>query len=604
MPWQPSSLKIDPFAKLGELVREELLGTSRGKATPERLKAILNTICSSQPQHGAVDPHIVSLFDNVVYVVLNHPPLRSQGLERHFVAALNLRNFGTPVEQHLSELSGSTMSPIQDSGCELVFFGDISKSHLIPAASWLWHRKWQDYWNLTIEGEQSRGWYTWNQLLLKGVSPVPMGVCWDQDHRRGAEMHESNPQTPYLHLSSALANRIGLPDPASDQWGKLLLRDKASGHWNAGREYIDNDLIELRDLFNSIYPKGHSKTTAPVAWAVEQLARYYGFWGGKAFLSIPVVIGALGFYRVAVLSICSVAPLELLQYREWKLIAGAMVRPLIEEEMARLVKSREMAKITYSIGHSLKSRFRGMSSKLAVLREKVSKKLAKDKAAQAMASIAAEHSESCQRTAEMMNLMAALLHAEDGSDLGDEFFSREPYQIGPYLEKQCSACNAAQKRTVVEFDKADFRKILRSDLRIMPSRRRNWPGRLFDPFYDEVFFEILLNSAQHSFNKSSSKCILKLGVYDVPFPQGSSHLCTALVFTNFCCDPDCLQTKGFIPEVWLDCRHGHEGGLRFMADCVDLTLSGRLEARFLKRGSGHVFQTRLTLEDLQKDHEC
>jgi hypothetical protein len=576
------------------------LGRAKKRPAPERLKIILEGICDNP---AGLDPRIATLFDEIVYIVLNHPPLSSQRQERHFVAAMNLNRLAEQTKQHLRVISGHLPQTEKDFACELLFFGQPSEPQLEQAASWLWQHKWLQYWGITVDWEESRRWYTWNQLLLKGDRPVPIGMCWQSPI---AATHKTasapEPQPPYLYVSSDLSAEIGLPDPNPSTWFEQLLTPVSK----AVEERVDypsrvDELYPLRDIFNHIDPKGFTRTTELAAWSVTQLARYYACWGGQAFISIPVVIGALGFYRVAVLSICTSRPLDSLAYREWKLIAGAIFRPMIEEEMVNLVRHRDLARVTYSIGHSLKSRYRGVIGKIEALCQTVKDKLGQDSNAQAIASIALERSESCQRTAEMMNFMSALLYTEDGSPLRKEFLCADIYPIASKLREQSLACNEAQKRIQIELDGTILKALTRTSARIQHCSRSKWSGRIFDPFYDEILFEILLNAAQHNLEGGETQCTVTTEIKRSVIPENTYSDCMALVFTTCCHNPDVLVKKGFAAGKWRNCIDGHEGGLRFMADCLDIASLGAVHARLLKQRTSFVFQTHLTLVELTID---
>jgi hypothetical protein len=84
MTTQDHGIPVDRYARFTDYIRNLLLPETKGNPTPERLKQMLNAAVSDSeyqmPQKRLRE---------VVYVVLNHPPLVSQGNVRHFVAAIN-----------------------------------------------------------------------------------------------------------------------------------------------------------------------------------------------------------------------------------------------------------------------------------------------------------------------------------------------------------------------------------------------------------------------------------------------------------------------------------------------------------------------------------
>lgn len=584
MPTQQQKSLIDPYAELSVEVRRTFLRDAHAMSTPDKLKHLLNFILT----HHAVAP----LLENAVYVVLNKPPLNSHE-KRHFIAAMKLANVANSTVGFLQQKPTPMRTKSRDEKCDLVFFGPEKDAALKLAAELLWDQVWQEYWEITVEGQRRHSIYTWNQLLLKdGARPYPLGVCWKNHASNG-----DHPAAPYfnLHECHGLLETIGLPTFCLN-WEAELLKVKRDQGVHLQNPIWLPDVDPLRNAFNKVDQAGESERhSGAVGWALFHLLRSYGIWGGGAFLSIPILIGARGIERTAVLSVCTEKPLSEIEYRQWRMVATILFRPLVESEMVAMIVNQDIATIAYSVGHALRPRLGALMEKLSTLRAEIARKFPDQPAILAIASQAEQFTSNCLGTANIMNFVAAFLHSQDGSAMKEEFFITEDYILSKRFVELAHACNQAQKYAVLGFDEIDLNILDARNARIAFSPNSQNKGRLFNPFYDELFFEIFFNAARYCSPEQSRLHIRIESAMDASETMYSQNV---LVFGNIIRYPAMLKNYELAPGKWCDWTKGPHGGLRFMADCLRLTRTGNLSVRVVEHDNSLFFEVRIPLIEL------
>jgi hypothetical protein len=119
-------------------------------------------------------------------------------------------------------------------------------------------------------------------------------------------------------------------------------------------------------------------------------------------------------------------------------------------------------------------------------------------------------------------------------------------------------------------------------------------ARFLDALYEELFFEAVLNAARWG---TKPTCELQIGFEDLPADRDQPRL--GIILSNSC-DSQPLRR----PEVgeWLpwssDSRH--EGGLRFLADCLRATKSGALRIRQDHDDGRWTYRIRFELHGLER----
>jgi len=550
MPTKEHEDLTDPYARLGERVRRRILPYTLGNPTPDRLMAILKAAVR------ALDQIPQSPLKDVVYVVLNHPPLMSatNDSERHFVAAINGTNVAPQTVQYLQELTRTRETTEAPTGCKVWLFHADGLSALEDAVQRFWSKTWGQYLAITHDGVKQNK-YTWNQLLLKDAAhPFPLGLYWKE--HRAADI-----AAPYFRLTPALAADIGLPNPDSPEWLPSLLRDVDLSP-PALNCYYDS-LDPLLRLFDEIDRAGEDmRKPADVAWAIYHLIRKYAVWGGNAFLSVPILIGAEThrIWRTAVLSICTVKPLDVLAYREWKIIAGVLLRPLVEEEMGDMINKLQFAHAAYDLAHFIKNRQMPLSYALDTLENQLSfSGLPRNELHRYLQTV-----RGCwKRLTDGSHILDVHAHAIEtrrkegvflqGGKKGEWTTSGRVYDVRGALTQFCKhprPQNVSQAMTL-EF-LVDGQIVVAADW-IEGSCRPS------DTIYDGIVEELVINAARHS-----NVDPVQLRVDCVPAKTVSGGMpvnnSLALVVSNFCSSPAALTKLELTQGKWHRWKsHGHGG---------------------------------------------
>ena len=322
----------EPYATFRNWVRFQLLPLAEqsGETTvPERLEKVLQQVFCDGNQL------INKLTEDMVYIVLNHPPPNVGRVERHFVAAINWSNVDLRTKAWLSSYHPPSTPAGVQSKCKVVFLNpQPSDKKLEKVANTLWSNLWNEYWDITQNADKRD---TWNHLLLKPrVQPLPMGLYWGDES-------STDFCAAYFHLRKEVAKIICLSclDGKNPIEELLAIKPTEIGALDASSLNL-SELQPLRALCNAIDPEGNNvKNQTPpdaIAWMIFHLVRSYAVWGGNSFLSIPIVIGTAKMSHTAVLSICSKKPLKMEAFREWCVVADALLRPFVEEDMFSSVK--------------------------------------------------------------------------------------------------------------------------------------------------------------------------------------------------------------------------------------------------------------------------
>ncbi len=549
-----------------------------------------------------------ALLDNVVYIVLNHSPLATdEAARRHFVAALFWENVDPRVQKWLTHNRTATDSSALPDACDMILISDA----LVPPtvkkrAGILWARKWHEYWNVTLRGQQ-KGYYTWNQFLLhQARQPEPLGLTWngtkDPDRLHYGEFH------------SDCLQELGLPHPGDDKWLENLLALDES----AGEHCLSScDCHRLDDHLTGVWEEVAGRADAfpkgAIGWAAFHLLRSYAIWGGTAFMSIPVVFGAKAPNRTAVLSLCTKEPLKQADLAIWWLVSELIFQPLMDEEMMHMVKERDVAlrdatrqrlvaAMAYGIGHPLKHRIVPVRAAITELSDLVD--------ATAPPEIL-KHSFRCalaktRRVAALGSVLdcisRAILKGTHASVFGDPAtphwrVNSPPYMVALGLSDLAGATLVPDPQERIEHVRFE----VEDDAALAVIE--NWisspsPHRPANMFYDEILAEVILNCARHGLPDAQGSVPVKVHVMG-----GTAE--SMLVFSNPCRrkqDPLALKLQC---EEWCDWHtdgaDAPSGGLFFVAMFLTTTGCGALRARLKTKPDGQpaTFSVGLRLRGLR-----
>lgn len=563
---------MDPYARLAHHVRNDVLPSTRSLSPPGRLAHILDAAIND-PRFG-ISP---KLLKDVVYIVLNHPPIGLRSRERHFVAALNWSNVqhhASATVEYLRHASFDDQAADTTQSCELIFYRNAPSPGLRTAATKLWARNWTRYWNTTLGGLPS-GRYTWNQLLLQeGSRPFPLGISWS----RAPKERESS---PYFPLTASVANRIGLPSPSSRHWLRTLMSLSSDALDRSTRDHPHiRELSDLTEAFDAIFRTIERRPTDAIPWAIFHLMRDYAVWGGKAFLSIPILIGTPAISRNAVLSLCTLDPLKSTEIREWQLVASAIFRPLVEEELAEAVAHLDIADVAFDVAHYLTDRTKPMTSVLGQLRQSIDSG-APRKELQALFSVANTCWEALMGGSILLNLHARAIRSglKERSFLHkpEEWTSTDTYDVLAKLRTFSAWSQPATRNQSTTIHATPGLVIS-----IVPWIAEN-SCRPDDVFYDSILLELVINAASHANERSgpviiSVRCEEALSVSRQQYTDGAC----ALVLSNVCATPEGIRYLAIEPDKWQRWNCGGHGGLPHLSRLCDATgISNGLFVRVL-----------------------
>jgi hypothetical protein len=534
-------------------------------------------------------PFVKKRFNEAIYLVLNHPPLRPKKEERHFIAAMNLKAVGPATKDYLRRLPAATLEIFPDPACELLFYNNETENAIEQAAKWLWHQHWDKYWNITLHGEKEHGLYTWNQLLLKkNARAIPLGLCWLKDY-------VSQEEVPYFSLSKHAIEIIGIPQLASSGWiEKLLAPDFTDEHIR--RDVYLPELDTLLNAFNYVDPAGHERRSGAVAWAVFNLVKFYAVWGGGAFLSIPITIGAHGVSRTAVLSLCTEKPLSQQAYRVWKLIADVIFRPLVEEELATLIKRLDFAEAAYGIGHPMKNRVMPLSRALDQLEADILDRRPLDDLLRSVG-----EARNSLRVIEHLGHVLDTLSRGIKKEEKERVFLAKPkdwtmqhsYDLSTAFKAICKRPLPSSCSQTVNLILDENSQHLWIDPWIPQSGKPKC--RPHDLFYDEIIQEVIINAARHS---QIDPVELRVSNGTITNRKGSFF---SMIVSNYCDKPQSLQELSLIQEEWQEYEaKGAAGGLPILTTFLQTTGLGKeLLVRIDAEQKGVRFSVALPLEGLR-----
>ncbi|HEV2842606.1 MAG TPA: hypothetical protein VGW39_14885 [Chthoniobacterales bacterium] len=589
----------DTYAEFANHLRFHVLRQSADRPVNEKLRTLLEEALTER------NPLAGNLLEDMVYVVLNHPPPTLRGGQRNVVAAINWQNVHEQTKSYLKTARYPETTISEARGCEVLFLNLVEEDgSLQAAATALWAQKWNEYWSITEAGVVGMQRYTWNQLLLKEDSrPLPMGLTWEVDL-------ECDSGSPYFRLTKDTSRQIGLACLGSPEATLRLLklgarsiddRDRHAGHCAK--------LQPLLDLCNKIDPRGaERRSLQSVAWKVFHLVRSYAVWGGAAFISIPVVIGTADMSHTAVLSVCSKRPLSPEKYRDWSFVANVLLRPLVEEDMFGLVREHKFAEAAYSIGHPFKHRFndvtggvRGLDSQVKELIREINvsdaepKNSLLDRANRLLeaSDYVWSSSETCRRVSDLLNFISSLHNADLSARIHEKYLVATPYWFADHLPSVTNCLQLPFKRyfdgeeKTVNIDAETVALLHGRRVGIVPFLMSWGTCRPFDSLYDELLYELLRNTAHYGFpNPCLLRISLDLGNLTDP----------ALIFSNFC-SKESLPNK-VAPDQWVEWSSGREGGLRFFNDYLTMTGIGSIRCKFEDVNTQPRFSVRLALAGL------
>jgi hypothetical protein len=575
----------DPLARLEWWIRREVLPGTIGESAATRLKMILE----KAPEKSTFVKHRL---DEAIYLVLNHPPLRPKKEERHFIAAMNLKAVSQATKHFLRRLPASTLKLSIDRACELLFYNNETDSALEQAAKWLWHQKWDHYWRITLQGEKERGLYTWNQLLLKqNARAIPLGLCW---------LHDTAPQkeVPYFSLSGHAAQMIGVPQFSPSGWIEKLLATEFTDQHIRRDSYLP-DLDALLNAFNYVDPGGHERRSGAVAWAVFNLVKYYAVWGGGAFLSIPITIGAHGLSRTAVLSLCTEKPISLPAYRDWKMISDVIFRPLVEEELATLVKRLDFAEAAYGIGHPMKNRVMPLSRALDQLEADITDGRSPNELRRSIGE-ARTSLRIIENLGHVLDTLSRGIKKEEKERVflakPKDWTMQQAYDLSTAFRNICKRPLPASCSQTVNLILDEAGQQMWIDPWIAQSGEDKC--RPHDLFYDEIIQEVIINAARHS-----QVDPVEVRVSNAMIQNLESSFFSVIV-SNYCDKPQSLQELNLPSGKWkafeLSAK-GAAGGLPILTTFLQTTGLGKeLLVRIDAEQRGIRFSVALPFEGLRR----
>lgn len=254
----------------------------------------------------------------------------------------------------------------------------------------------------------------------------------------------------------------------------------------------------------------------------------------------------------------------------------------------------DLAESVYSIGHPLKHRLGRVRQAVETEFEALNAQPFDLDDARYQCQRMRLFTTSAECTASIMDLMANLCQHRDVSKLDGKFFSRAPYAIGEHFRMILGHSGEAGARTRIE--ESDLRRL--DGLSIQPGDSLR---RLFDPFYDDILFELLFNAERHCHPSAKELSVTYEHIPGDVVDVGKAL--SALIFTNVMREPS-FDRLGLTPNQWCRWRtdrRGPKGGLRLLASQLSLTGAGDLFARILEQEGQWLFSLGVSLHGVTQE---
>lgn len=261
----------------------------------------------------------------------------------------------------------------------------------------------------------------------------------------------------------------------------------------------------------------------------------------------------------------------------------------LAKEREQLERGQAIARAAYNVGHPLGHRIKGarwaVEEALDEGVERLHRAAALDRPEErgkAIASsldiltkalrIGTDSVHEIRRTSRLMHFMANIMR-HDVTDLRDRFYSFSPFALGAYVRQTIDQLNELavydEKLQPLAVNADDLQRCSHA---YVPPHIHTPCGlaRFFDCFYQEPLYECLRNAAVHGARPSTQISL------SVDAGDRTKHELPVTI-TNDCA----TQPLSGHDDRWIEWGSiaSHEGGLRFIADCLKHAGAGRVSVR-------------------------
>lgn len=254
----------------------------------------------------------------------------------------------------------------------------------------------------------------------------------------------------------------------------------------------------------------------------------------------------------------------------------------------------ELAENVYAIGHPLKHRLGHFKGSYHTLVNEAKVGRTKDERARISerAKTLAERLKAATNTARCMDMMAELCRREGRAwdiDSSKEFLVQKPYPLWDCLQK---LVGAIEPNLDLSYDEACSLRHASIDCTIPTTPVAS---RLFDPFFDDMLYE-LLNNAE--IKAPETDRALRIALTRVRDTESSRAETLCLEFANSTREFEFTQRLGLVPDKW--CKwdtgpNGPKGGLRLIAVVLHAANCGDIWARPENRDGNWTFRIAIGL---------
>jgi hypothetical protein len=192
-----------------------------------------------------------------------------------------------------------------------------------------------------------------------------------------------------------------------------------------------------------------------------------------------------------------------------------------------------------------------------------------------------------------MNFIASIRTVESPESLDGKYLVKDAYRIADHFpsDQACMPIPFTRwvkgKLKTVEIDPRCLPLLKDRCVRVEPFKSAWGVSRPFDALYDELLFELLLNTVRYGY---PDQCILRMWL------EMEAHNPPSLMLSNLCRRE--TIPSNIDPGSWQPWGSGREGGLRFFSDYLSVTEAGSLLCKFEDVDSVPRFTVRLSLSGL------
>jgi hypothetical protein len=274
----------------------------------------------------------------------------------------------------------------------------------------------------------------------------------------------------------------------------------------------------------------------------------------------------------------------------------------VEEAASRARRNAELAESVYAVGHPLKNRFARAKQRVMQAKAQIMNNPPEIDFAKSWLQLAEQHIESAIATGAVMDLLARVCSAGGSvGNLDKRFYSSQPFHFGARVAEVIHELAAGGETLYVQDEDLLTIASCRVSAWMTTSRGRQ---RLFDTFYDDIIFELLINAF---LNAPISSKRLKCGTESIALDGDKS-----LQFLTFCNPTTESDENEFVQRLKLRPNHwskwdtssgGPRGGLRLLANQLSFTSAGVLVAKPYKCDDKWWFAIALHLEGMEIENE-